>query len=92
MTLGKNQQWLLKEALRRYTRFHQGEPLTSAHTWTGLGSETQYAPVADAGYMEIATTRNPGYSTWWKLTEKGAAIVQQWLDEGITHETIEAEE
>ena len=77
----------LMEALRRYTRFHQGEPLTQA--WTGLGSMTTYKSVLDAELMTYATPPNPGYKTWWRLTDAGAAIVQAWLDQGITHETVE---
>lgn len=77
--LSQRQKALLEEAKRRYLLHHADEPLTSA--WTGLGSATEYAPVARTGYMEIATSPNPGYMTWWRLTEKGAAIVSQWLSE-----------
>jgi hypothetical protein len=87
--LGIRQRWLLREALRRFTRFHQaeGKPLTEA--WTGLGTATEYEPVVQAGYMTVATSPNPGYMTWWRLTDKGAEIVQGWLDAGLTHEAIE---
>ncbi len=75
--------WLLKEALRRWNMGTKGqrtggETLTTA--WTGLGSATQYKPAVDAGLMECATQLNPGYLTWWRLTEKGAAIVQKLID------------
>ena len=72
--LSKNQRILLLEAARRYIRFHMGEPITQA--WTGLGSASAYKPVHDAGYMEPATGLNPRAATWWRLTEKGAAIVK----------------
>ena len=75
--LGVRQKALLQEAARRYTKFHQGESLLEA--WTGLGSATEYATAAKAGLMEIATNPNPGYITWWRLTTKGAAIVEQWI-------------
>jgi hypothetical protein len=75
---------LLKEALRRWRQRSPGDhtggqTLTTA--WTGLGSATQYKPAVNAGLMECATQLNPGYLTWWRLTEKGAAIVQKWLNE-----------
>jgi hypothetical protein len=72
--LSQTQMALLMEAARRYARFHMGEPLTQA--WTGLGSATAYKPVVDGGYMEIATSPNPGHSTWYRLTIQGAAIVR----------------
>ena len=86
--LGKNQYLLLREALRRYTRFHRDEPLLSA--WTGLGSATEYAPVVDSSYMELATQPNPRYQTWWRLTERGANIVLAWLITGEDYHTVEA--
>jgi len=89
--LGINQRWLLKEALRRYTRFHQAEGKALTGAWTGLGTATEYAPVVQAGYMTVATSPNPGYMTWWRLTDKGAEIVQGWLDAGLTYETIESQ-
>jgi len=63
------------------------KPLTEA--WTGLGTYTTYKPAYDADLMTYATGPNPGYVTWWKLTNKGAAIVQQWLDQGYTYKNIE---
>lgn len=79
MSIYCSKDWLLREAARRSQMFHRGEPLTEA--WTGLGSATLYKPVVNAGLMECATTLNPGYSTWWRLTEKGAAIVQKMIRE-----------
>ena len=77
---------LLREALRRWQlrppgQHTGGQTITIA--WTGLGSATQYAPAVEAGYMECATNLNPGHSTWWRLTEDGAAamVVLGWLDE-----------
>ncbi len=84
--LTKNQHYLLVEALRRSLRFHPGESLTVA--WTGLGSATQYKSVSRC-FMKIATSPNPGYSTWWKLTELGAKIVQSWIDLDYTYVKIE---
>jgi hypothetical protein len=80
----------LVEATRRYSRFHFGCPLTKA--WTGLGSATAYREAVQAGLMEIATQPNPGYMTWWRLTERGAGIVQAWLGAGYRHDKIECGE
>ena len=77
--LGRRQADILQEALCRYKLFHQGEELTTA--WTGLGTATFYGPVAKGGYMEMVHGPNPGYDVWWRLTRKGAAIVQLWLQE-----------
>ena len=85
--LGVHQKAMLLEALRRYSRFHRDEKLTIA--WTGLGSFSQHETVYNAGLMTYATSPNPGYMTWWRLTEKGAEIVQKWLDAGYTHRNIE---
>ena len=86
--LYSRQRGLLREALRRYTRFHKGELLEQA--WTGLGSATEYAPVVNAGYMTVATSPNPGYTTWWRLTERGASIVLAWLITGEDYQSVEA--
>lgn len=79
---------LLTEALRRYARFHKGESLTEA--WTGLGSARDYRNALQGGYMEwINGVGNPGYTYWLRLTEKGAKIVQAWLDKGFDYQDIE---
>jgi len=92
--LGCRQLNLLLEALRRFTRFVDsegrrtgGDELTRA--WTGLGSASAYAPVVNAGLMTVATSPNPRYSTWWRLTEKGAKVVQHWIDSGYGNENVE---
>jgi hypothetical protein len=87
MTITTRQYRLLLEALRRFTRFAEGRSLTVA--WTGLGSASAYKPALDGGLMTYATEPNPGYSTWFRLTEAGAAIVGKWLDAGFTHRHIE---
>jgi hypothetical protein len=88
--LGSRQWRLLREALRRYTRFHQGKPLTQA--WTGLGSATTYKPAVDGGYMEMVHEPNPRCLCWWRLTEKGAALVQAWIARGEDYKTVEADD
>ena len=87
MKLTKHQKLLLLEAWERYTRFGKGKKLTEA--WTGLGSMSVYKPCLSAGLMTYATSPNPGYTTWWKLTPKGAEIVQKWLDAGMNFQQIE---
>ena len=79
---------LLVEALRRYGRFGEGKSLTEA--WTGLGSKTTYKPVLDKGYMEFIHEYHPRCIGWLRLTEKGARIVQAWLDAGYDWKRLEA--
>ena len=88
--LTKRQHGCLVEALRRHTRFNMhdlNKPLTEA--WTGLGSMTDYKPALDAGLMVYANSPHPGFSTWWKLTIKGALIVAYWLGQGFNFEKVE---
>lgn len=85
------QHTLLCEALRRHTRFNLRDlkkPLNEA--WTGLGTYTDYKPAIVADLMTYVHKPNPRCDQWWKLTDKGAAIVQQWLDQGYTFQDIEA--
>ncbi len=84
--LGKRQHGLLVEAMCRYTQFHADEPLHEAQT--GLGTMTEYGPVLQAGYMERADTYKEcrGALRWFRLTTKGAMIVQQWLNQGCNYE------
>ncbi len=91
--LGVRQKRLLREAMRRYKLRNPGnhtggQTLTTA--WTGLGSATEYAAVVNAGYMEPATSLNPGSLVWWRLTEKGvlAIIFLGWIegDDSEQHE------
>ena len=93
MKLGKRQHWLLCEALRRHTRFNLHDLKKSlGEAWTGLGPYSQYKPVLDAGLMTYATEPHPGYMTWWRLTEQGEKIVQEWLNLGYTYENIESDD
>jgi hypothetical protein len=89
--LTSGEMFALTEALRRHLRFHDhatGGTSITKH-WTGLGSATQYKAAVSAGLMECATELNPRYTTWWRLTEKGARIVAYWLGQGWTAERIE---
>jgi len=87
----------LCEALRRYTRFHQGETLNNPNCWVGLGSATAYKQAIAEGYMRHATDfggrdigPRPRATGWFALTDKGAAIVQSWLDAGYDFARIES--
>lgn len=87
--LGCRQLDLLLEAVRRYTRFGVRDNKTLENAWTGLGSYSTYKPCVDAGLMTYATLPNPGYSTWWKLTDKGCKIVLAILNRGYDYENVE---
>ena len=92
MKLRKSEHMALMEALRRRTRFI-GDPTGGRHitaAWTGLGSATYYKQAQEGGYMEIATAASSGFSTWWRLTWKGAVIVAFWIGQGFDYKTIEA--
>lgn len=83
----------LVEALRRRSRFGAnptgGEGITEQ--WTGLGTATTYKAVVSAGFMVCATSLNRGHITWWRLTQRGAAIIRYWMDEvGYDFTTVEA--
>jgi len=75
--------YVLCEALRRYTRFHQGEALKNPNCWVGHGSASAYKQAIVEGYMRYATDfggrdvgPRPRRDGWLALTDKGAAIVQ----------------
>ena len=79
----KNRQFnCLAEALRRCA-MHPSEPIVKV--WTGLGSYTTYKSTIDAGFMEYIHSPNPSYIQWFRLTEKGAKIVQNWIDKGYSN-------
>lgn len=82
MKLKAQEYALLCEALRRYLCFHKDENLLTA--WTGLGFETAYRPVLDASLMAWVDDEVPSPHTmgWLRLTEKGAAIVSHWMENG----------
>lgn len=87
--IGNRAHWALKEALRRYTRFHRGEDLLTA--WTGLGTKTTYKEALEKGFMAwVHGEPYPRTANWLRLTSKGARIVQRWLDQGYTHSNIES--
>lgn len=77
--LNWKQQVLLEEALRRYWLFADGKPLDQA--WTGLGYKSDYKSVVNAGLMAPIGPDVPRGLRWFKLTQAGAALVQQWIDE-----------
>jgi len=74
--LTQNQRGCLLEALRRYVRFHYGKDLVTA--WVGLGTKTDYKSV-NGKFMTMVHGHEPRANGWWKLTERGHAIVDYWL-------------
>lgn len=82
--LTHNQRTLLLEAARRWLKAVQADKKKNiTDAWTGLGFRSEYKCVSDAGLMEDATNCPPMTQTWWKLTERGAQIVQSWIDKGL---------
>jgi len=75
---------LLLEALRRFTMRDRNKTLR--YEWTGLGTYAVYRPVIEADLMESIDApklcKARRLDQWWRLTDKGAAIVQLWLDAG----------
>lgn len=92
--LSKSEHGCLMEALRRRLRFFDNPSGGSEITkhWTGLGSKSAYKQAVASGFMEVATSDNPGHMTWWRLTEKGARIVAYWIGKGFTYEAIERDD
>ena len=83
--LTSRQKSLLLEAKRRYTTFYPEEELADA--WTGLDHRSTYKPALDARLMEWVL-HEPAFRCmgWLRLTEAGAKIVQEWLDEEIAND------
>lgn len=85
--LGNRQKAVLLEAARRWLTADDHDRKNGLElAWTGLGSATVYAPAVSGGFMVCATSLNPGHSTWWRLTDKGAAVVRRWIDGGLRAE------
>jgi hypothetical protein len=83
---------VLVEALRRRMRFAAESPASYKSLltqWVGLGTASAYKQAMRDGFMEIATSVNPGYATWFRLTAKGALVVAYWIGQGWTYERIE---
>jgi len=85
------QHTLLCEALRRYTRFGIGDGKSLTEAWTGLGFTSYYKIALETGLMTYIDGDKPypRILHWFRLTDKGAKIVQNWLDLGFTYEDIE---
>ena len=81
MRLKSDEHRCLIMALIRCKAYYDGKPLTEA--WAGLGTLTEYKQAYESGYMHpLDGDITPRIVHWWLLTEKGAAIVRKWLDEG----------
>lgn len=96
--LGRAQKALMLEAARRWLRTaqsccgsesyhvflaqHNEKGMTCA--WTGLGTKSDYQTVINAGLMrhtECGYTH--GQVIWWRMTDKGASLVQDWIHSGL---------
>lgn len=85
---------LLIEALRRFECFavprdgRKWKLKDLQHTWTGLGTYTEYKKAIEEGYMTYANKPNPRHSQWWKLTEKGAQMLLEWHKAGYNKDNL----
>lgn len=71
--------FMLTEAARRYKCHNtQGKSITEA--WTGLAYATDAKGALSNGYMRWVSKPHPRCLGWLQLTDKGAAIVQGWID------------
>ena len=52
------------------------------NAWTGIGTQSDYQTVVDAGLMTCAYFCH-GSTKWWRMTDKGAALVQSWTHAGL---------
>ncbi|MFA5234783.1 MAG: hypothetical protein WC390_10320 [Sulfurimonas sp.] len=84
----KKSKLLLIEAMRRWFMLHPNfdKPTRDQLTaeWTGLGTTIDYAPAVKNGLMQpVRSTSGCVADIWWRLTDKGAGIIQDWLSKGI---------
>lgn len=96
--LGKRQRILMLEAARRWlqeTRYLYTSSIEAriafvaannehrmVEAWTGIGTKSDYQTVVDAGLMTYVHFRH-GSIKWWRMTEKGASLVQSWVHAGL---------
>jgi hypothetical protein len=67
---------LLFDSARRY--FNQHSPRAPLHNlWAGLGSKSRY----NNSYYKVLHP-HPGYSTWFKLTDRGVEVIRVLLEIG----------
>ncbi len=52
------------------------------NAWTGIGTRSDYQTVVDAGLM-IYVHFCHGSTKWWRMTNKGADLVQSWIHAGL---------
>ena len=96
--LGRMQKAIMLEAARRWlveTRFLCGNcaearrafmsgdnTKTMTGIWTGVGTQSDYQTVVNAGLMTWVNFRH-GSTMWWRMTDKGADLVQRWIHAGL---------
>ncbi len=97
--LGKMQRVLMLEAARRWlqeTRYLYVDTVEAraaftaanqekrmAEAWTGVGTKSEYQTVVNAGLMTQNQGCRHGGTKWWRMTDKGAALVQRWIHAGL---------
>lgn len=52
------------------------------NAWTGIGTRSDYRTVVDAGLMTYVHFCQ-GSTKWWRMTDKGAILVQSWIHAGL---------
>lgn len=76
----------LTEALRRHflnSDLNRRKVITEQ--WLGLGTEADYRPAIQEGYMTwISGQPAPRIMGWLKVTEKGAAVLEKMKSLGVT--------
>ena len=96
--IGRRQRLLILEAARRWlietqSVFSNNVPSRISfiakdnrkgmvNAWTGIGTQSDYQTVVDAGLMTYVHFCH-GSTKWWRMTNKGADLVQSWIHAGL---------
>lgn len=84
----------LCDALRRADIYYQLEGIQSLRDnlttfWAGLGFKTGYQQAIDEGYFEwIGKPPVPRTMGWLHLTDKGAAVIREWWNDGYRGNSV----
>lgn len=82
-TISPTKAWTTAEYLEASEFLDDAAYVPLVLAWTGLGHKTTYRPVVDAGLMRwVGGEPRDRHIGWLCLTQAGARIIQQWLDEG----------
>lgn len=69
------------EARAAFTAANQEKRMVEA--WTGVGTKSEYRTVVNGGLMAINLGCRHRSTRWFRMTEKGAALVQRWIHAGL---------